>query len=114
MRDRLQNALVATVDEVRVNGHPEQRLPNTLNISFRHVQANTLLTEIADRVAASAGAACHSDQVTLSATLQAIHIPLDYAMGTLRLSVGKMTTESEIDEAASVIAEAVRHLRAGN
>lgn len=114
MRDRLQNALTARVDDVCINGHPEHRLPNTLNISFRHVQANTLLAAIADRVAASAGAACHSDRVTLSATLQAIGIPLDYAMGTLRLSVGKMTTEAEIDEAAGVIAETVSDLRAGS
>jgi cysteine desulfurase len=62
-------------------------------------------------VAASAGAACHADQVTVSAVLSAMHVPLDYAMGTLRLTTGKMTTADEIDAAADVIAAAAAAIR---
>ncbi|GAB4473841.1 MAG: cysteine desulfurase family protein [Anaerolineae bacterium] len=112
MRDRLYARLAGRVDDLRRNGHPTEALPNTLSVGFRGVQANVLLGRIADRVAASAGAACHSDQVTLSAVLQAMGAPLDYAMGTLRLSVGRMTTAREIDTAVEVIAQAVTALRA--
>ncbi len=112
MRDRLYAGLIGCVDDLRRNGHPTESLPNTLSVGFKGVQANVLLERIADRVAASAGAACHSDQVTLSAVLQAMGTPPDYAMGTLRLSVGRMTTAQEIDTAVEVIAQAVAALRA--
>ncbi len=111
LRDRLWQALSGGVYEVRRNGHRQHALPNTLSVSFRHVEANALLERIGKRVAASAGAACHADQVTVSAVLEAMGVPLNYAMGTLRLTVGKMTTEQEIDEAAQVIGAAVRALR---
>jgi cysteine desulfurase len=91
-----------------LNGHPEQRLPNTLNLSFRGVQANVLLAEIGDRVAASAGAACHADSVDLSGVLQAMRVPVEWAKGTVRFSVGRATTAAEVDRAARVVAEAVR------
>ena len=110
-RDRLREALTARLDGVRCNGDPDHSLPNTLSISFQNVQANVLVERIAARVAASAGAACHADQVTVSAVLAAMDVPTDYAMGTLRLSTGKMTTLEEADEAAQVIAAAVEELR---
>lgn len=113
MRDRLYAALARQVQDIRRNGHPQQTLPNTLSISFRGVEANVLLERIGDQVAASAGAACHADQVTVSHVLEAMGVPLDYAQGTLRLSVGKLTTTEEIDSAVEAIAAAVRALRAG-
>ena len=66
------------------------------------------------KIAASAGAACHSDAVKISATLNAMNIPLEYALGTLRLSVGKYTTEEEIKTAISEISAAVNRLRNKN
>jgi cysteine desulfurase len=113
MRDRLHRGLLEALDEgrVRLNGHPEQRLPNTLSLSFRGVEANTLLSEIGDRVAASAGAACHADQIEVSAVLEAMRVPVDWAMGTVRFSVGRGTTAQEIDRAVDVIAPAVRRLQ---
>lgn len=111
MRDRLWNALRESVDDLRRNGDPERGLPNTLSLSIKGVQANTLLDRISDRVAASAGAACHADQVDISSVLQAMAVPVDYAIGTLRLTTGRMTTAEEIDEAAQVIGEAVQYLR---
>lgn len=113
MRDRLQEALVRAVGEeaVRRNGHPEARLPNTLSLSFRGVEANTLLAEVSDEVAASAGAACHADEVEVSAVLQAMRVPTDWAMGTVRFSVGRGTTAEQIDRAAAVVAGAVERLQ---
>jgi cysteine desulfurase len=105
----LQEALEGS-DLLRLNGHPEARLPNTLSVSFRGVEANTLLAKIADRVAASAGAACHAEGVDVSSVLRAMDVPLEYAMGTVRFSVGKMNTAAEIDRAVQVIIEAVRLL----
>lgn len=111
IRDRLYASLMRGVDEIRLNGHPEARLPNTLSVGFRGVQASSLLTRLEGQVAASAGAACHSDRVSVSAVLQAMNVPYEYAIGTLRLSVGKMTTEDEVDTAASAIIAAVHELR---
>lgn len=111
MRDRLYNGLAARLDRIQANGHPVERLPNTLSVSFRDVEANALLDLIGAQVAASAGAACHSDTVNVSTVLAAMQVPIRFAMGTLRLTVGKMTTGQEIDEAIKVLVEAVRQLR---
>jgi cysteine desulfurase len=113
MRDRLWRGLSETVDETRRNGDPDHCLPNTLSISFRGIDASTLLAEISDRIAASAGAACHADEVDLSSVLEAMKIPLDWAMGTIRLSVGNPTTADEIDSAIEVIGAAAARLGGG-
>jgi cysteine desulfurase NifS/selenium donor protein len=110
MRDRLREKLSASTIDLRWNGDTDQRLPNTLSVCFRAVEANTLLAEIGDRVAASAGAACHADRVDVSTVLEAMRIPVEYAMGTVRFSVGRSTTSAEIDEAAQVIMDAVQRL----
>ncbi len=111
MRDRLYAGLKKGCDPVKRNGHPQKCLPNTLSISFRNLEANRILDEIASTVAASAGAACHSDTVEVSIVLGAMNVPLDWAKGTLRLTTGRMTTEADIDKAARVITAAVRKLK---
>jgi cysteine desulfurase len=113
MRDRLHHSLIRElgVESVRLNGHPEVRLPNTLSLSFRGVEANTLLSEIGDEVAASAGAACHAGEVDVSAVLEAMRVPLEWAMGTVRFSVGRDTNTEEVDRAGKVVAGAVRWLQ---
>ena len=113
MRDRLHEGLLRELGQetIRLNGHPERRLPNTLSVSFRGIEANTLLSEIGEQVAASAGAACHADQVDVSAVLEAMDVPVDWAMGTVRFSVGRYTTAQEIDRAVDVVAQAVRRLQ---
>jgi cysteine desulfurase len=109
MRDRLYNRLKNSITGVRLNGHPEKRLPNTLNIGFKGLEASALLNDLimAD-IAASAGSACHAGSTTISHVLEAMKVPLEYAMGTLRLSVGKMTTEDEIDRAVTELTKAVQ------
>lgn len=110
LRDRLYNGLQERLGEIKLNGHPEKRLPNTLSVSFVNIEANTILSEI-EGVAASAGAACHSDSVDVSPVLTAMNVPLEYAMGTVRFSTGKMTTEDEIDRAIEIVTGAVQRLK---
>jgi cysteine desulfurase len=112
MRDRLHNKLAARLTDMRLNGHPDERLPNTLSISFKGLEANRILEEIGLEVAASAGAACHSGTVTLSHVLEAMRIPLEWAKGTVRFSTGRMTTPEQIDTAIDIITRAIKRLRA--
>ena len=77
------------------------------------VDANVLLGAIEEKVAASAGAACHSGQVHVSHVLAAMRVPEEWARGTLRFSTGRMTSEADIDIAVAAIADAVERLRAG-
>lgn len=109
--DRLHDGLSSRLGNVRLNGHPEMRLPNTLSISFKELEANRILEEIGLEVAASAGAACHSDRIEVSHVLKAMGVPLEWAKGTLRFSVGRMTTVPEIDKAIEVVVGAVLKLR---
>ena len=112
MRDMLHYGLRERLTDIRLNGHPEKRLPNTLSLSFRNLQANRILEEIGLEVAASAGAACHSDSIEISHVLEAMHVPIEWAKGTLRFTTGRMTTEDEILHAIQVIADAITRMRA--
>jgi len=111
MRDHLHEGLTDIIDDVRLNGHPDKRLPNTLSLSFKGLEANRILEEIGLEVAASAGAACHSDTVQISHVIEALGVPLEWAKGTLRFSVGRMTTMEEIDRTVQVVADAVNKLK---
>jgi cysteine desulfurase len=96
-----------------VNGHRERRLPNTLSISFEGLQANAILAAL-EGVACSAGAACHAGEVAVSSVLRAMRVPQESAMGTLRLSLGRMTTEAEIEASLEAIVRSVGRLRASS
>jgi cysteine desulfurase len=108
-RDRLYEGLRKRLD-VRLNGHPEKRLPNTLSMGFRGVDAGILLGEMKD-LAASAGAACHGASVEISKVLKAMAVPMEYARGTVRFSTGKSTTIEEIDRAVEIVDSTVRRLK---
>ncbi len=110
-RDELERGLRHSIPDVRVNGHSEKRLPNTLSISIRGINADELLASIEPFVAASAGAACHSGQVRVSHVLEAMAVPEEWARGTLRLSTGRNTTLADVRAATSAIAQAVDQLR---
>jgi cysteine desulfurase len=112
MRDRLERGITLRGQDVWINGHPEERLPNTTSLSFRGMEANTILAKLTN-VAASAGAACHSDRVEVSHVLEAMRVPLEYAMGTVRFSVGRFTTGPEIDQAIEEVNRAVDSLPGG-
>ncbi|HAN79431.1 MAG TPA: cysteine desulfurase NifS [Bacteroidales bacterium] len=107
MRNLLHTELVKNLPDTKLNGHPVLRLPNTLNVGFKGINASTLINQL-ENVACSAGAACHSHGVKISKVLEAMHIPAEYAQGTVRFSVGKYTTEEEIRQAVSEIVEQVQ------
>jgi cysteine sulfinate desulfinase/cysteine desulfurase-like protein len=111
MRDRLLTTLSLELpsQSIVINGHAEKRLPNTLSVSFPGLEANTILDELTD-VAASAGAACHAEQVSISHVLAAMGVEQHVAMGTIRLSTGRGTTAEEVDEAARQIVDVVGKL----
>ena len=111
MSDMLYRGLSERLGDTRVNGHPEVRLPNTLSMSFRGIEANRLLEQISPRVAASAGAACHSDTIELSPVLTAMGVPIEWAKGTLRFSTGRTTTAKEIELAIDAVCDAVEQIR---
>jgi len=100
LRDRLWHRLHSLWgDQVVLNGHPEKRLPNTLNVNFVGQIGAELLRNLPE-VAASTGSACHEGSVRLSPVLQAMGVPPELGRGAVRLSVGRITTEAEIDRAA--------------
>ncbi len=112
MRDRLESGLQLIFSGLRIHGSGGVRLPNTSSVGFRGMRANEILSHLTG-VAASAGAACHSDHVSVSHVLKAMGVPMELAMGTLRFSVGRTTTEEEIDQAIRELTElaALRSLR---
>lgn len=111
LRDRLYAHIVSGLDEdrVRLNGHPELRLPNTLNISIRGIAGEELLERI-PQVAASTGAACHTGSTEPSSVLLEMGLERSLALGTLRLTLGHRTTEEEIDRAGELIVGRARQL----
>jgi cysteine desulfurase len=108
LRDRLHCALTdALGDRVVLNGHPTLRLPNTLNLSFVG-RIGLHLVEAMEDVCVSVGAACHSDADEPSGVLSAMGVPRDVALGAIRFSLGRPTTESKIDAALDRILGVLR------
>ena len=111
-RDELRMLIEEYIPGIKVNGHPEECLPNTLSVSFPGVEANTLISRL-EGVAASAGAACHAESIDVSAVLEAMKLPIEYAMGTIRFSTGRANTMEEIKKAATEISSVARNLLPG-
>jgi cysteine desulfurase len=110
MRDMLHGGLQEKLEGIRLNGHELKPLPNTLSIGFSHIEAGKLLLET-EGVAASAGAACHSDYASISHVLTAMKVPEECAVGTVRFSTGKMTTPEEIERAIESVVDGIQVLR---
>jgi len=109
LRDLLYRELLEQDLDIRLNGHPADRLPNTLSVGFKNMEASEILQNL-DTVAASAGAACHTGEDDGSSVLSAMKVPEAYAMGTIRFSTGKYNTREEIIEAAKAIGIVVKNL----
>jgi cysteine desulfurase len=103
LRNRLAELLRTGFRGLVEHGHPEQRLPNTLSVAFPGNDASTLIDALADNLAASAGSACHSGSTMISYVLQAMGVEPDIARSTVRLSVGRFTTEEEVERATELI-----------
>jgi cysteine desulfurase len=103
LRDRLWDRLGGALgDKVLLNGHPDLRLPNTLNVNFAG-QIGAEFLQAHPEIAASTGSACHEGQVSQSPVLCAMGVPPYIGQGAVRLSVGRFTTEDEIDRAAAAL-----------
>ncbi len=103
LRNRLWERLHASLGErIVLNGHPDLRLPNTLNVSFRGIAGAELLAAF-DGVAASTGSACHEGKVSLSPVLKAMGVAPEDGMGAVRFSLGRTTTEKEIDTVTEAV-----------
>jgi cysteine desulfurase len=114
LRDLLYTNIFKAIPDVILNGSLESSLPNTLSLSFPGIEANLILSELSDKVAASAGAACHSGETTISATLKAMGVQADNAMGTIRFSTGRFLREDDIESASRAIIEVVLRLSSNN
>jgi cysteine desulfurase len=111
LRDRLHRNLVeALPGRVSVNGHPEQRLPNTLNVSIAGLEGEALLAATPG-VAASTGSACHAATTDPSPVLTAMGLAREDALAAVRLSVGRWSTPDQVDRAATGLTAAVRRRR---
>ena len=113
MRDRLEQGILAQVDEAGVNGEGASRVPNTTNIHFDHIEGESLVIALDLKgLAVSTGAACSSGAIEPSHVLVAMGLRPDQARASIRFSLGKQTTESEIDFALALVPETVARLRA--
>jgi cysteine desulfurase len=103
LRDRLWEKLRSALgDKIVLNGHPENRLPNTLNVNLLGQVGADFLQSVPE-IAASTGSACHAGHITLSPVLTAMGVPPQLGRGAVRLSVGRFSTEEEIDRAAEAM-----------
>jgi cysteine desulfurase len=110
MRDQLFNLLQSGIPDLELNGHPVERLPNVLNVSFPGLSGAAIL-DCAPFVAASTGSACHSGLDAPSPVLTAMGLSRRRAEGAVRLSLGRFTTETDIERAAAYLLEAIETAR---
>jgi len=112
LRDRLWEGIRTRVPDVRLNGHPTERLPGTANLAFRHVESESIVLGLDLKgIAVSAGSACTSGHVEPSHVLVAMGVPLDWAMGAVRFSLGRSTAAEDIDYVVECLEPLVRRLR---
>jgi cysteine desulfurase len=112
LRDRLHAQLAAAVPGLELNGHPTERLPNTLNVSFPGVDGQELLVGTPE-IAASTGSACHAGRTEPSGVLLAMGLDPGRALGAVRLSLGRWSTADEVERAAEALASSWRALAEG-
>jgi cysteine desulfurase len=110
MRDRLQAQIMEKLDECYLNGHPTERLPNNLNISFAYVEGEALLMGVKE-IALSSGSACTSATLEPSYVLRALGVGSDLAHSSIRFGLGRFNTDEEVDYTAKRMIEAVTRLR---
>jgi cysteine desulfurase len=110
LRDRLWTLLREHVPGLALNGHPDQRLPNTLNVRFPFVQGNALLAS-APEIAASTGSACHGAAEVASAVILAMGVSAEDALGSVRLTLGRSTSAADVERAAEALGHAWARLR---
>lgn len=111
LRDKLENALKNAMEEVYVNGSVEHRMPHVTNISFKHVEGEGLMMTFNQNMAVSSGSACTSASLEPSYVLVALGLGDDLAHSSIRFSLGRFTTEEDIDYAIEKMTAGVNHMR---
>ena len=110
LRDRLAEGITSRLDLVQLNGHPTERLPNTVNLSFACVEGEALMMKVKG-IAVSSGSACTSASLEPSYVLAALGVPDEMAHSSIRFGLGRGTTAEEIDWAIEHVVGAVKELR---
>jgi cysteine desulfurase len=112
LRDRLWEGIRARVPDVRLNGHPTERVPGTANIAYKNVESESIVLGLDLKgIAVSAGSACTSGSVEPSYVLVAMGVPIEWAMGAVRSSLGRSTTAEDVDYVIESVEPVVRKLR---
>jgi len=112
LRDRMWEGIRARVPDVRLNGHPTERLPGTANVCYRNVESESIVLGLDLKgIAVSAGSACTAGSVEPSHVLVAMGVPLDWAMGAVRSSLGRSTTTEDVDFVVASVTEVVSRIR---
>jgi cysteine desulfurase len=110
LRDKLWKGIQAELDEVFLNGHPTERLPNNLNVSFAYVEGESLIMGMKE-LAVSSGSACTSSSLEPSYVLKSIGVGEDLAHTSIRFGLGRFTTDEEIDYTIRKVVDTVKRLR---
>ena len=112
LRDELEQGIVATIADVKVNGDPEHRVPNTTNISFGYIEGESILMYLNDLgVCASSGSACTSGSLEPSHVLRAMGVPFQFAHGSIRFSLSDQTTREDIELVLKELPPIIERLR---
>ena len=111
LRDKLEQGLTSNLEEVYINGSKENRMPHVTNISFKHVEGEGLMMTFNQNIAVSSGSACTSASLEPSYVLVALGLGDDLAHSSIRFSLGRFTTEEEVDYAIDAVTKGVTHMR---
>ncbi len=111
LRNRLQEKILEGLDDVALNGHPTERLPNTVNLGFAYVEGESIVLSLASEVALSTGSACSSESLEPSHVLTAMGVPEAVVHSSIRFSLGRFNTIDEVDYVVERVIEVVRKLR---
>jgi cysteine desulfurase len=111
LRDRLEHELTSRLEECYINGNVEHRMPHVTNISFKHVEGEGLMMTFNQNIAVSSGSACTSASLEPSYVLVALGLGDDLAHSSIRFSLGRFTTDEEVDFAVEKLVAGVNHMR---
>ncbi len=111
LRDRLQKGFADNIEEVYINGNEEHRMPHVTNISFKHVEGEGLMMTFNQNIAVSSGSACTSASLEPSYVLVALGLGDDLAHSSIRFSLGRFTTDEDVDDALELVTAGVNHMR---
>ena len=111
LRDKLENAFKNNLEEVYINGNIDNRMPHVTNISFKHVEGEGLMMTFNQNIAVSSGSACTSASLEPSYVLVALGLGDDLAHSSIRFSLGRFTTEEDVDYAIDAVSKGVNHMR---